>query len=56
MSGLAEKRLLIISHGHPDLNKGGAEMAAYNMFTECLGRGEDVYFVSYDYGRRFFVF
>tara|TARA_R110001583_G_scaffold204_2_gene2026 strand:- start:1392 stop:2642 length:1251 start_codon:yes stop_codon:yes gene_type:complete len=46
MSQLAEKRLLIISHGHPDLNKGGAEMAAYNMFKEFRDEGEDVYFLA----------
>lgn len=27
-------RILIISHGHPELSKGGAEIAAYNLFQE----------------------
>ena len=34
MKSLQGKWLLIISHGHPEINKGGAEMAAYNMFKE----------------------
>jgi glycosyltransferase involved in cell wall biosynthesis len=46
MKNLEGKRLLIISHGHPDLNKGGAEMAAYNMFNEMRDKGEDVYFLA----------
>ncbi|GAB2706583.1 glycosyltransferase family 4 protein [Aliiglaciecola aliphaticivorans] len=46
MSSLQGKRLLIISHGHPDLNKGGAEMAAYNMFQEHLKQGVDAYFLA----------
>jgi glycosyltransferase involved in cell wall biosynthesis len=40
------KRILIISHGHPELNKGGAEMAAYNMFNQLLKNGEDAYFLA----------
>ncbi|MDO6709132.1 glycosyltransferase family 4 protein [Aliiglaciecola sp. 2_MG-2023] len=46
MSSLEGKRLLIVSHGHPDLNKGGAEMAAYNMFKENLNQGVDAYFLA----------
>ncbi|MEO9945781.1 glycosyltransferase family 4 protein [Paraglaciecola sp.] len=46
MSSLQGKRLLIVSHGHPDLNKGGAEMAAYNMFKENLNQGVDAYFLA----------
>lgn len=40
------KKILIIAHGHPDINKGGAEMAAYNLFQEMLRQGEDVYFLA----------
>ena len=27
-----KKRVLIVVHGHPDLNKGGGEIAAYNLY------------------------
>ena len=43
---MSQPKILIISHGHPDFNKGGAEVAAYNMFKELLGRGEDAYFLA----------
>ncbi len=46
MSARLNKRILIISHGHPEVNKGGAEVAAFNMFKEFEGRGEDVYFLA----------
>lgn len=46
MNSLAGKRILIISHGHPDLSKGGAEMAAYNMFTELRKNDVDAYFLA----------
>lgn len=29
-----KKKILIVSHGHPDINPGGGEIAAYNLFTE----------------------
>lgn len=38
-------KILIISHGHPDFNKGGGEQAAYNLFKECLANGDDAYFI-----------
>jgi len=31
---LKPKKVLVIAHGHPDLNKGGGEIAAYNLFQE----------------------
>src|SRR6478735_3642878 len=31
---MSKNRILIISHGHPNFSKGGAEVAAYNLFTE----------------------
>ena len=35
-----QHRILIISHGHPSLRKGGAEVAAYNHFKELTKRGD----------------
>lgn len=46
MRELQDKRILIISHGHPDITKGGAEMAAYNMFKELIDKGIDTYFLA----------
>lgn len=46
MKSLDNKRILVISHGHPDINKGGAEMAAYNMFTELRKQNVDAYFLA----------
>ena len=28
------KKILFVSHGHPDINPGGGEIAAYNLFSE----------------------
>ncbi|WP_231519165.1 glycosyltransferase family 4 protein [Alteromonas stellipolaris] len=41
-----KKRTLIISHGHPDFNKGGAEVAAYNLYSAMRNRGEDAFFIA----------
>ncbi|WP_026377271.1 glycosyltransferase family 4 protein [Aestuariibacter salexigens] len=41
-----DSRILILSHGHPDMDKGGAEVAAYNMFKQLLCRDADVYFMA----------
>ncbi|GAB5380429.1 MAG: glycosyltransferase family 4 protein [Aliiglaciecola sp.] len=46
MSSIDGKRILIVSHGHPDINKGGAEMAAYNMFNELINADVDAYFLA----------
>jgi glycosyltransferase involved in cell wall biosynthesis len=46
MKALDGKRILIISHGHPDINKGGGEMAAYNMFKELRNHDVDAYFLA----------
>ncbi|WP_158967028.1 glycosyltransferase family 4 protein [Paraglaciecola sp. L3A3] len=46
MSSLLGKRILIISHGHPDIKKGGAEVASYNMYKELYARGEDVFYLA----------
>jgi glycosyltransferase involved in cell wall biosynthesis len=40
------KKILIISHGHPDLSKGGAEVAAYNLFKEYEKLGFDAIFLA----------
>ena len=39
-------RILIVSHGHPDFNKGGAEVAAYNLFKELRRHEHDAYFLA----------
>jgi glycosyltransferase involved in cell wall biosynthesis len=39
-------RILIVAHGHPSVNKGGAELAAYQMFKEYEKRGHDVKFLA----------
>lgn len=39
-------RILIISHGHPDFNKGGGEIAAYQMFEELRAQGHDAWFLA----------
>lgn len=43
---MTNKTILIISHGHPDINKGGAEVAAYNMYNEYLKRDYNAYFLA----------
>jgi len=40
------EKILIISHGHPVLSKGGAEIAAYNLYKELRGRGIDAMFLA----------
>lgn len=40
------KKVLIIAHGHPEFNKGGAEQAAYQFFHECLRQGDDAFFLA----------
>lgn len=40
------RKVLVISHGHPDLNKGGGEQAAYHFFKQCLANGDDAYFLA----------
>jgi glycosyltransferase involved in cell wall biosynthesis len=42
------KRILIISHGHPDLSVGGGEIAAYRQCRELRAQGRDVLFMSRD--------
>lgn len=40
------KRILIIAHGHPSVNKGGAELAAYQMYKEYGRQGYEVKFLA----------
>lgn len=39
-------RVLIVSHGHPDLNKGGAEVVAHHLFEELKRQGFEVLLLS----------
>jgi glycosyltransferase involved in cell wall biosynthesis len=39
-------RALIIAHGHPDLVKGGGEIAAYELFRELRAQGVDAYLLA----------
>ncbi len=39
-------KVLIISHGHPKYSKGGAEIAAYNLYNELNNQGVDTYFLA----------
>ena len=43
---MKNQRILIISHGHPHFSKGGAEVAAYNLFKEYEARGLDCVFLA----------
>lgn len=43
---MKQDRILIISHGHPDLSKGGAEVASYNLFKEYKKNGLDVVYLA----------
>jgi glycosyltransferase involved in cell wall biosynthesis len=40
------RRVAIVSHSHPSLTKGGAEIAAYTLFTGLLGLGVDAIFIA----------
>jgi glycosyltransferase involved in cell wall biosynthesis len=42
-------RVLIAAHGHPEMSKGGAEIAAYQLFRELQARDDcDVWFMGCD--------
>lgn len=43
---MSHEKILIISHGHPDISKGGAEVAAYNLYLEYKSRGIDSLFLA----------
>ncbi len=38
--------VLIISHGHPKFNKGGGEIAAYNLYKELNKKGINTFFLA----------
>jgi glycosyltransferase involved in cell wall biosynthesis len=45
-------RILIVTHGHPDLNPGGAEIAAYAIFKELKQRaGVEPFFLAWAGGQ-----
>ncbi|SHF55196.1 Glycosyltransferase involved in cell wall bisynthesis [Microbulbifer donghaiensis] len=43
---MTDHKILIVSHGHPDHSKGGAEVAAYNLFKEYERQGLDTVFLA----------
>lgn len=43
---MTTQKILIIAHGHPDHSKGGAEVAAYNLFKEYQQQGVDTLFLA----------
>lgn len=42
------KKILFIAHGHPDISKGGAEIAAWNLFEKCKEEGIEALFIARD--------
>ncbi|HWB51434.1 MAG TPA: glycosyltransferase family 4 protein [Stellaceae bacterium] len=47
--GTDRLRILVAAHGHPEMSKGGAEIAAYQLFQELQARGDsDVWFMGCD--------
>lgn len=43
---LGQERVLILAHGHPDLQKGGGEIAAHNLHRALLELGVDSTFLA----------
>lgn len=43
---MSNSKVLVVSHGHPDLSKGGAEVAAYNLYCEYKKRGIESLFLA----------
>lgn len=39
-------RILFLSHGHPELNKGGAEVASWNLFEALKNEGHECLYVA----------
>lgn len=46
MSIKDSQRILVVSHGHPDHSKGGAELAAYNLFKQYQNMGVETMFLA----------
>ncbi|WP_430459484.1 glycosyltransferase family 4 protein [Thalassolituus sp. LLYu03] len=44
--GMKHNRILVVAHGHPDHSKGGAEVAAYNLYKEYEAMGLDCLFLA----------
>jgi glycosyltransferase involved in cell wall biosynthesis len=43
---MSKDRILIISHGHPDITKGGGEIAAYQLYEELRNQGREAWFLA----------
>ena len=43
---MQQKKILIVSHGHPDVHKGGGEIAAFQLFQHYESLGHDVLLVA----------
>ncbi len=49
LGGGARPRVLIVSHGHPEITKGGAEIAAFHLYREIAARTDcDAWFLGCD--------
>jgi glycosyltransferase involved in cell wall biosynthesis len=44
---MSAERILIVSHGHPDLSPGGGEIAAYSQWQELRRQGIEAVFLAY---------
>ncbi|MBU3023385.1 glycosyltransferase [Aestuariibacter sp. A3R04] len=40
------KKVLFISHGHPDMSKGGAEVASWNLYQQLKDEGFDCLYIA----------
>ena len=43
---IQDHKILVVAHGHPDHSKGGAEVAAYNLYKEYEKQGVDALFLA----------
>jgi glycosyltransferase involved in cell wall biosynthesis len=46
MAGGSGERIAVVSHSHPSVTKGGAEIAAYTLFKGLLALGVDAIFIA----------
>jgi glycosyltransferase involved in cell wall biosynthesis len=46
MAGRSGERVAVVSHSHPSVTKGGAEIAAYTLFKGLLALGVDAVFIA----------
>ena len=40
------KKVVFISHGHPELSKGGAEVASWNLYQHLIEQGYDCLYIA----------